>query len=108
MVTWLRGDAHTPTSIPTTFDLLTLTARDLAQLLSNRTFTSLQLTKEYLRRIDIDDRSGLHLRTVLELTPAETALRIAKERDLEREKGLLAWPSAWSPTPRQGALQLGS
>ena len=61
----LRSDAHMPQFIPATFDLLTLTAQDIAQHLSNQTFTSLQLTKEYLRRIELDDRSGLQLHTIL-------------------------------------------
>lgn len=89
---WLSGDAHAPKSIPAAFDLLTLTAQDVAQLLSNQTFTSLQLTLEYLRRIELDDRSGLGLHTMLELAPVGTTLAIARERDLERQGGILRSP----------------
>lgn len=89
---WLSGDAHTPKSIPVSFDLLTLTAQDVAQLLRNQTFTSFQLIQEYLRRIELDDRSGLGLHTMLELTPVEITLGIARERDLERRKGILRSP----------------
>ncbi|KAK3376844.1 amidase signature domain-containing protein [Lasiosphaeria ovina] len=64
----------------------------VAQLLSNRTFTSLQLTKEYLRRIALDDKSGLQLHAMLELTPIDIVLGIANERDLERWNGILHSP----------------
>jgi amidase len=81
-----------PKLIPASFDLLTLTAQDATQLLSNQTFTSLQLTQEYLRRIELDDRSGLGLHTMLELTPPDIIFGIARERDLERQKGILRSP----------------
>jgi len=89
---WLGSDVHAPRWIPASFDLLTLTAQDLTQLLSNQTFTSAQLTKEYLRRIELDDKSGLRLRTMLEITPPAIALRIAHERDAERLKGIIRGP----------------
>ncbi len=92
VVTWLSGDVHAPRLVPASCNLLTLTAQDITQLLHNQTFTSLQLTKEYLRRIALDDRAGLQLRTMLELTPPATALRIARERDLERRRGLIRGP----------------
>lgn len=92
ILSWLNGDAHTPKSIPAFFDLLTLTAQDITQLLSNQTFTSLQLTQEYLRRIELDDRSGLGLHTMLELAPVDITLGIARERDLERQRGILRSP----------------
>jgi hypothetical protein len=89
---WLSRDAHIPQSIPASFDLLTITAQDITQLLRNQTFTSFQLTQEYLRRIELDDRSGLRLHTMLELTPPDIILGIARERDFERQKGILRSP----------------
>lgn len=87
-ITWLSHDDHSPLYIPTSLDLLTLSAHGITDLLRNNTITSLQITKEYLRRIELDDRSGLGLRTILELTPTRSVLSIANERDLERQKGL--------------------
>lgn len=92
ILVWLGRDVHTPRSIPASFDLLTLTAQEIAQLLNNKTFTSLELTKEYLRRIELDNRSGLRLLTMLELTPPAISLRIASERDLERSAGMTRGP----------------
>jgi|UniRef100_A0A0B7KB88 amidase len=89
---WFAGDVHSPKTIPSSIDLLTLTARDVAELLNNQTFTSLQVTQEYLRRIDLDDRSGLGLHTMLEVTPRAIALHIASERDQERRKGIIRSP----------------
>ncbi|KAJ5415178.1 amidase family protein [Penicillium sp. CMV-2018d] len=91
-ITWLSHDGHSPLYVPTSLDLLTLSAHDITDLLRNNTITSLQITKEYLRRIELDDRSGLGLRTILELTPIGSVLSIAKERDLERQKGLTRSP----------------
>ncbi|CAH0021083.1 unnamed protein product [Clonostachys rhizophaga] len=89
---WFAGDVHSPKTIPSSIDLLTLTARDVAELLNNQTFTSLQVTQEYLRRIDLDDRSGLGLHTMLEVTPRAIALHVASERDQERRKGIIRSP----------------
>lgn len=89
---WLNRDNHSPVFIPTSLDLLTLSAHDIANLLENNTITSLQITKEYLRRIQLDDRSGLGLHTILESTPVHTVLSIANERDVERQKGLIRSP----------------
>ncbi|KAJ5962526.1 hypothetical protein N7501_007467 [Penicillium viridicatum] len=91
-ITWLSHDDHSPLYVPTSLDLLTLSAHDITDLLRNNAITSLQITKEYLRRIELDDRSGLGLRTILELTPIRCVLSIAKERDLERQKGLTRSP----------------
>lgn len=89
---WLSHDDHSPLYIPTSLDLLTLSARDITDILRNSTITSLQITEEYLRRIKLDDRSGLGPRTMLELTPIQNVISIAKERDLERQKGLTRSP----------------
>ncbi|CAG9981907.1 unnamed protein product [Clonostachys byssicola] len=89
---WFAGDVHSPKTTPSSIDLLTLTARDVAELLNNQTFTSLQVTQEYLRQIDLDDRSGLGLHTMLEVTPRAIALHIASERDQERRKGIIRSP----------------
>ncbi|KAJ6079729.1 amidase family protein [Penicillium canescens] len=91
-ITWLSRDNHTPLYIPASLDLLTLSAHDIADLLRNNTINSLQITKEYLRRIELDDRSGLGLHTILELTPVQSVISIANERDLERRKGLIRSP----------------
>ncbi|CAI7636718.1 unnamed protein product [Penicillium palitans] len=50
------------------------------------------ITKEYIRRIELDDRSGLGLRILLELTLTQNVLSIAKERDLERQKAVHGVP----------------
>ncbi|KAJ5799445.1 amidase family protein [Penicillium psychrosexuale] len=91
-IRWLSRDNHSPLYIPTSLDLLTLTTHDIADLLGNNTINSLQITKEYLRRIELDDRSGLGLHTILELTPVKSIISIANERDLERRKGLIRSP----------------
>ncbi|KAH6640376.1 amidase family protein [Chaetomium tenue] len=105
---WLGSDPHTPKSIPASFDLLTLTAHDITKLLGNQTFTSLQLTQAYLRRIEFDDRSGLGLHTMLELTPVDITLGIARERDLERRKGLLRSPLHGVPLIIKGNMATGN
>ncbi|KAK0712905.1 hypothetical protein B0T26DRAFT_753083 [Lasiosphaeria miniovina] len=64
----------------------------LRSFFSNRTLTSLRLTKEYPRRIALGDKSGLQLHAMLELTPIDIVLGIANERDLERRKGILRSP----------------
>ena len=46
--------------------------------------TAVQLTEQYLRRIEAIDRNGPHLRSVLELNP--DALEIARALDSERQQ----------------------
>ncbi|KAK2591840.1 hypothetical protein QQS21_010479 [Conoideocrella luteorostrata] len=89
---WLNRDRHLPQHIPPYVDLLSMTARDIASLLENNTFTSLEVVNEYVRRIKLDDRSGLGLHSILELTPLSTLVGIAKQRDLERQCGLIRSP----------------
>ena len=88
-IPWLGHDPHSSVYIPASLDLLTLNAHEIADLLGNYTITSVQLTKEYLRRIELDDKSGLGVQTILELTPFSKLIDIANERESERRDGII-------------------
>lgn len=66
---WLRVDVHRNVFLPRNIDLLTVETRDLANGLHNGSITSVQLIREYLRRIKLDNHQGLQLRAVLALSP---------------------------------------
>ena len=84
---WLRVDVHENAFLPRSIDLLTIETHDLSSLLGNGTTTSVQLVQEYLRRIELDNFHGLQLRAVLNLSPREHVIAIAKMLDQERLDG---------------------
>jgi amidase len=63
---------------------------ELQTLMANGELNSVTLTDAYLQRIAAIDRSGPHLRSVLEINPA--ARREAAQRDAERRSGRIRGP----------------
>ncbi|KAJ9102881.1 hypothetical protein QFC19_004611 [Naganishia cerealis] len=77
------------TGKPHAIDLLTATIKDLQECLSNGTITTVQMVKEYLARIEANNRKGLELRAVMETAPTDDLLAIARSLDEMRNKGKL-------------------
>ncbi|QKX64793.1 uncharacterized protein TRUGW13939_11969 [Talaromyces rugulosus] len=83
-VTWFGEDVHRNRYLPPSVDLLTATAEQISQQLQNRSITSLQLVKERVRRIELDNTQGFGLQAVMNVVPYETLIEMAKTRDVER------------------------
>jgi amidase len=81
----LRADHDSP---PTRFNEATL-AQLQAQMASGRT-TSVELTRFYLRRIELLDREGPKVNSVIEVNP--DALSLARAADAERRRGHVRGP----------------
>jgi amidase len=67
------------------FELNEITITALQDKMANGTYTSEQITKLYLDRIEAIDKNGLKLNAIIELNP--DALSIAKAMDKERKEG---------------------
>src|SRR5262245_21116942 len=70
-----------------TFDLLTASVADIQAAVGSGTMTYEQLIRLYLNRIDVYDKHGLRLNSVIAINPR--AIEIARALDQERRtKGL--------------------
>lgn len=69
-------------------DFLTATIKDIQELVSNGTITSVQLVQAYLNRIEANNRNGLKLRAVMETAQNTDLLAIAQTCDDMRNKGV--------------------
>ncbi|KAJ9116369.1 hypothetical protein QFC22_004810 [Naganishia vaughanmartiniae] len=78
---------HLKSDFPADINLLTATIQDLQSYLTNGSITSVQLTKEYLLRIEANNYAGLELRAVLETAPYERVVGIAQYYDDLRGNG---------------------
>lgn len=67
------------------FELNEITIDELQKKMSAGVYTSEQITRLYLKRIEQIDKSGPAINAIIELNP--DALNIAKERDVERKAG---------------------
>ena len=67
------------------FELNEITITELQDKMAKGTYTSEQITKLYLDRIEAVDKNGPKLNAIIELNP--DALRIAKTMDKERKEG---------------------
>ncbi|KAJ9124753.1 hypothetical protein QFC24_003121 [Naganishia onofrii] len=78
---------HPKSDFPSDINLLTATIQDLQAYLTNGSITSVQLTKEYLVRIEANNYAGLELRAVLETAPYDHVVGIAQYYDDLRANG---------------------
>ncbi|WP_309721130.1 amidase, partial [Armatimonas sp.] len=72
------------------FELDEATIADLQKAMKSGKETSRSITQKYLDRIEEIDRSGPHLRSVIEINP--DAIALAEKLDTERSAGLLRGP----------------
>lgn len=72
------------------FELNEITVTELQDKMKNGTYTSEQVTKLYLKRIEAIDKNGAVLNAVIELNP--DAISIARAMDAERKAGKLRGP----------------
>lgn len=103
----LAQDFHRNTTLLSSIDLLTATAQELSQLLSDISISSLQLVEEYHKRAQLDDTQGLSLRAILSLTPKPITLATARARDNERRKGVFRGPLHGIPVFIKGNMATG-
>lgn len=88
----LAQDFDRNNTLPSSIDLLTATAQELSQLLSESSISSLQLVEEYHKRVQLDNTQDLSLRAILSLTPKHISLATARARDSERRDGVIRGP----------------
>lgn len=81
------GDSSLPE-----FDLLTVSAFELSELLSANAVSSVQIVRLYLKEIEKHNRRGRQLRALISVAPKEEVLRIARKLDDERARGELRGP----------------
>src|SRR5580658_161111 len=72
------------------FPLLEMTIGDLQQKMGNGEYSSVSITKLYLKRIEAIDKKGPALNAVIEINP--DALAIAAAMDAERKAGKVRGP----------------
>ena len=72
------------------FELDELTVSELQDKMEKGTYTSAQITKLYLDRIEAIDKKGPKLNSIIEINP--DALSIAKAMDQERKEGKIRGP----------------
>ena len=73
-------------------DLLTVTVAELQTLLAEGAVSSEELIRQYVARIENDNRRGLQLRAVLEVAPYGDLLEQARRYDRERTGGRIRGP----------------
>jgi amidase len=73
-------------------DLLTLTIEELQSLLSCGAVSSVAVTAKYLDQIEKHNHAGLKLNAVITVALRETALEDARQRDEERQRGVVRGP----------------
>src|SRR5271163_1088627 len=78
-----NGTSSATTHPPAADPVEELTLADIDAAFADGSLTSLQLTRSYLARIDLLDRHGPNLRSVIETNPR--ALEIAEKLDVERK-----------------------
>lgn len=71
---------------PQIFNVLSTTAADLQQLLTNKEVTSVQIVEEYLSQIG---RHEAALNALISIAPRDKLLRAAASLDAERQDGRL-------------------
>lgn len=74
------------------FDLLTVSAFELSELLNAQAVTSVQIVELYLREIESHNRRGRQLRALISVAPRPDVLKIAKKLDDERARGKIRGP----------------
>ena len=80
-----EGLSDSKTGTNTVFELEEETISSLREKLTSGKYTSEQLVKLYLDRIDSIDKNSIHLNSVIEINP--DAISIAKELDIELKSG---------------------
>jgi len=75
-----------------TFNVLTTTATQLQERLSNGTLTSVQIIETYLAQILAHNKKGARLNAIIATPPHENILAKAQELDTERKNGTLRGP----------------
>lgn len=80
----------TATEVKDDFELNEITITELQEKMSSGKYTSEDITKLYLQRIEATDKNGPRLNSVIELNP--DALSIAKALDEERKAGKTRGP----------------
>lgn len=80
-----EGLSDSKTGTNTVFELEEETITSLREKLTSGKYTSEQLVKLYLDRIDSIDKNSIHLNAVIEINP--DAISIAKELDIELKSG---------------------
>lgn len=80
-----EGLSDSKTGTNTVFELEEETISSLREKLTSGKYTSEQLVKLYLDRIDSIDKNSIHLNAVIEINP--DAISIAKELDIELKSG---------------------
>src|SRR3954454_9339184 len=83
VVLTLALHAQTPAPVPAPFPLEEATASQLQEWMTSGRYTARQIAEMYLGRIEVIDRHGPTLRSVIELNP--DALAIADALDAERK-----------------------
>lgn len=79
-----------PADIKDNFELNEITIRELQQKMQAGIYTSKQITRLYLDRINAIDKNGPKLNAVIEINP--DALAIAEQADRERKAGKVRGP----------------
>ena len=85
-----REAASEKTRVPATFDLEEVTIRDLQRQMSSAELSARSLAQKYLTRIDVVDKHGPAINSVIEINP--DALAIAEGLDKERKSGKVRGP----------------
>lgn len=73
-------------------NLLALDAAELQHLLSNRELTSVDLLRQILAQIELEDRAGLRLQAMISVAPEPLLLATAAELDAERSRNKIRGP----------------
>lgn len=73
-------------------DLLTVDAAELQRLLSTRKLTSVNLVRQVLAQIKLEDRAGTKLRAMISIAPEDLLLKRAAQLDRERYQGDVRGP----------------
>lgn len=82
----------TVSSIEEPVNVLTATAFELQEKLSNSTLTSVDLVNIYLEQIKNHNRDGFRLNAVISSPPVDHVLSLAAELDRERAEGRVRSP----------------
>ncbi len=105
-----------PTVAMASFDVLTATASQVQKLLQGGHVTSEGIAQQYLQHID---KHNGRLRALVEVTPKDRVLSIARQLDEERRAGLTRGPLhgipiifkvsevAWAPMVHPGRIKHG-
>lgn len=74
------------------FNVLTLTATELGQLLGQGQVTTVEITRAYLDQIRKHNMAGANLHAIISVVPEDQLLHAATKLDQERAKGATRGP----------------